>query len=211
MPQLKTIVMKKGNSIKKETVRAANGQKVTISPDEMEDMLRNAKIIVKPDVEVDNAWNEVCSVSMNLSLNKQRRCKNGEFTIDLKARKDAFFKLDRFYCYLYNADGQPIVNRQSGYGKYRGKTNWFSFQIPCENIWQEGTYTLLLHDDDDDSLLRIIFTLDGDTAPQIEVFRPSRPLGSGVYNMIQAYESAQGYAHDDVVTEPTDVIFELIV
>ena len=51
MYRLKAYEMKRGNSIKKETVRSTNGHKVSITDDEAKELFRGIKIL--PEEEVD--------------------------------------------------------------------------------------------------------------------------------------------------------------
>lgn len=204
-----------GNSKKKKTVLTARGKRMSFSE---EDMAALAIALVEsghydkdPGQDDGNWWNQIYAVSLDLPLTKNNHCVKRTATITLKGINDAFFKLDRFNCFVYTGAFKKMFDMKNQCMVSRGKTNWVTFQITCGKIWEPGKYTLLVHDDDDDSLLRIIFSLDGEADIKVELFRPSRSFGSGVYNMLCAYEAAQDFPKEEVIAESTDVEFELLV
>lgn len=147
--------------------------------------------------------NEICAVSLELAPSE------GFAVIHLKGRKNSFFKLDRFSCFVYDESFRLMFNTNSNCMVSRGKTNWVTFLVPCSVTWDSDSYTLLVHDDDDDSLLRIIFTLDESAEATLEVFRPTIPLSSGVFDMLNAYEEKRQFSTEKLTTEPIDVMFQL--
>lgn len=183
-----------------------------------EEMKALAKALVEsghydkePDQDDGNWWNQIYAISLDLPLTKNNHCIKRTVTITLKGVNDTFFKLDRFKCFMYTDTFKKMFDTNSHCMIDRGKTNWVTFKIICGKVWKPGAYTLLVHDDDDDSLLRIIFSLGEGADIKIELFRPSRPLGSGVYNMLCAYEAARDFPKEEVIAESTDVEFKLIV
>ena len=201
--------MKKGNCIKKTTVRSHNGKRITFTKEEIQkftEMIEANGVIIEEkekEEEVDNSWNEICAVSLELAPS------DSIAVINLKGRKDSFFKLDRFTCFVYDESFRLMFNTYSNCMVSRGKTNWVTFQVPCSVTWDSNSCTLLVHDDDDDSLLRIIFTLDKSAEATLEVFRPTMPLSSGVFDMLNAYEEKRQFSTEKLSITPVDVLFQL--
>ena len=207
--------MKTGNSKKKKTALTARWQRMSFSEEEMKALAKalveSGRYDKEPDQDEGNWWNQIYAISLDLPLTKNNHCIKRTLTITLKSVNDAFFKLDRFKCFMYTDTLKKMFDTNSHCMIGRGKTNWVTFKIICGKVWKPGAYTLLVHDDDDDSLLRIRFSLGEDADIKIELFRSSLPLGSGVYNMLCAYEAAQDFPKEEVIAESTDLEFKLIV
>ena len=205
--------MKRGNCKMNKNVRTARGHKLSISEEEWNAMTKSlveSSVFQKgPNMNDGKWWNQVYAISLELPLDKDRHCINNQATVNIKGVEGSFFKLDRFDCWVYDDALSPMLISRSGCRKYYGRSGWVTIDVPCDIAWKQGTYTLLVYDDDDDSLIRIIFSLDKDVKPQIAVFRSSRPFGDGVYKMRCSYKNAQEFTGEDVITESTDVDFEL--
>lgn len=163
-----------------------------------------------PDTNDGRWWNLIYAITLDLPLGEERRCTNHVVTVNIKGVNGVFFKLDRFSCYAYNHTLSPMFNSHNRCSLCRGKSNRVTFNMPCEKVWGHGEYTLLIFDEVDNSLIRIPSSIDME-ALIIEVFCPSRPIGSIVYYMIRSYEEAQEFSKEELITESTDVGFVLNV
>lgn len=121
---------------------------------------------VEQERNIERDWNEVTSVSLCLKF-PQKDSIIGYACVNLIGRKDSFFKLDRFNVSILSADFTLMADMSHGarlhYGAYGGPT--FEFPFICTEEWQSGMYEILIHDDDDDSMLVIEFFLGDDTYP----------------------------------------------
>lgn len=196
-----------------KTIRTSRGRKLTFTDEEWNAVINSIEesgILQKgPSINDGKWWNQVYAISLELPLGKDCRCVKKLATVNIKGVEESFFKLDRFSCWVYTETLTSMFNSQNGCRKFHGGSRWVTIEVPCDKVWESGKYTLLIHDDDDDSLIRMVFTLGMKVEPQVEVFRCSAQSGDGVYNMLRCYEAAQVLSGEDVVSELTDVGFEL--
>lgn len=207
--------MKRGNCKTENTIRTSRGRKLTFTDEEWNSVVKGIEesgILQKgPSVNDGKWWNQVYAISLELPMGKDCRCINELATVNIKGVEESFFKLDRFRCWVYTEMFSSMFNSQNGCRKFHGRSRWVTIEVPCDKVWKSGEYTLLVYDDDDDSLIRILFSINKEVKPRIEVFRHSDHLGDGIYNMYHSYEEAQVFSGEGVVAESTDVGFELIV
>ena len=114
---------------------------------------------------VERDWNQITSVCLTLKFPKKDP-PIGRAQIDLIGRENAFFKLDRYKAFLYSSDSTLLADTktsQLSYGGCSGPTIEFPFWYIDD--WEPGVYTLLINDDDDDSMLAIEFSLGDDDYP----------------------------------------------
>ena len=115
--------------------------------------------------DVERDWNQVTSVCLTLQF-PEKDSAIGMAQIDLIGREKSFFKLDRFKAFIYASDSTLMADTKAAtlsYGAYSGPSIKFPFWY-IEG-WEPGNYNLLIHDDDDDSMLAIEFSLDDNSYP----------------------------------------------
>ena len=121
---------------------------------------------VEQERNVDRDWNQVTSVLLRLRFPSKDSI-IGDACVDLIGRKDAFFKLDRFNVSILSADSTLMADMSQTarlhYGVFGGPT--IEFPFICTEEWEPGMYEILIHDDDDDSVLVIEFFLGDDSYP----------------------------------------------
>lgn len=121
---------------------------------------------VEQERNVDHDWNQVTSVLLRLRFPSKDSI-IGDACIDLIGRKGAFFKLDRFNVSILSADSTLMADMSQTaklhYGAFDGPT--FEFPFICTEEWEPGMYEILIHDDEDDSVLVIEFFLGDDSFP----------------------------------------------
>lgn len=121
---------------------------------------------VEQERNVDRDWNQVTSVSLSLKFPLKDSI-IGDARVDLIGRKCAFFKLDRFNVSILSADSTLMADMSHTaklhYGAFDGPT--FEFPFICTEEWEPGMYEILIHDDEDDSVLVIEFFLGDDSYP----------------------------------------------
>lgn len=121
---------------------------------------------VEQERNVERDWNQVTSVLLHLKFPGKDSI-IGDAHVDLIGRKEAFLKLDRFDVSILSADQTLMADMshtaQLHYGEYGGPT--LEFPFICAEDWQPGIYEMLIHDDDDGSMLVIEFSLGDDTYP----------------------------------------------
>ena len=114
---------------------------------------------------VERDWNQVTSVCLTLHFPPKDSAR-GKAQIDLVGREKSFFKLDRFNAFIYAADSTLMADTKTAslsYGACSGPSIKFPFWYIED--WTPGIYNLLIHDDDDDSMLVVDFSLDDDSHP----------------------------------------------
>ena len=128
--------------------------------------LEKNRHFVERERNVDRDWNKVTSVSLNLKFPPKESI-IGDARVDLIGRKDAYFKLDRFNVSILSSDSTLMADMSHTaklhYGVFGGPT--FEFPFICAEEWEPGLYEILIHDDDDDSVLVIEFFLGDDSYP----------------------------------------------
>lgn len=115
--------------------------------------------------DVERDWNQVTSVCLTLQF-PEKDSAIGMGQIDLVGREKSFFKLDRFNAFIYAADSTLMADTKTAslsYGACSGPSIKFPFWYIED--WAPGIYNLLIHDDDDDSMLVVDFSLDDDSQP----------------------------------------------
>jgi len=121
---------------------------------------------VEQERNVDHDWNQVTSVLLRLRFPSKDSI-IGDACVDLIGRKGAFFKLDRFNVSILSADSTLMADMSQTaklhYGAFDGPT--FEFPFICTEEWEPGMYEILIHDDEDDSVLVIEFFLGDDSFP----------------------------------------------
>ena len=121
---------------------------------------------VEQERNVDHDWNQVTSVLLRLRFPSKDSI-IGDACVDLIGRKGAFFKLDRFNVSILSADSTLMADMSQTaklhYGAFDGPT--FEFPFICKEEWEPGMYEILIHDDEDDSVLVIEFFLGDDSFP----------------------------------------------
>ena len=121
---------------------------------------------VEQERNVDHDWNQVTSVLLRLRFPSKDSI-IGDACVDLIGRKGAFFKLDRFNVSILSADSTLMADMSQTaklhYGAFDGPT--FEFPFICKEEWESGMYEILIHDDEDDSVLVIEFFLGDDSYP----------------------------------------------
>ena len=121
---------------------------------------------VEQERKVDRDWNQVTSVLLRLRFPSKDSI-IGNACVDLIGRKGAFFKLDRFNVSILSADSTLMADMSQTaklhYGAFDGPT--FEFPFICTEEWEPGMYEILIHDDEDDSVLVIEFFLGDDSFP----------------------------------------------
>ena len=121
---------------------------------------------VEQERNVEREWNQVTSVLLRLRFPSKDSI-IGDACVDLIGRKGAFFKLDRFNVSILSADSTLMADMSQTaklhYGAFDGPT--FEFPFICTEEWEPGMYEILIHDDEDDSVLVIEFFLGDDSFP----------------------------------------------
>lgn len=121
---------------------------------------------VEQERNVDHDWNQVTSVLLRLRFPSKDSI-IGDACVDLIGRKGAFFKLDRFNVSILSVDSTLLADMSHTaklhYGTFDGPT--FEFPFICTDEWERGMYEILIHDDEDDSVLVIEFFLGDDSYP----------------------------------------------
>lgn len=121
---------------------------------------------IQQERDVERDWNQVTSVLLCLKF-PPKESAIGKARVELIGRKGAFFKLDRFVVFIYSADSTLMADTDHKamlhYGEFGGPT--FEFPFWCIKDWQNGVYNMIIHDDDDGSMLVIEFFLGDDTYP----------------------------------------------
>ena len=121
---------------------------------------------VEQERKVDRDWNQVTSVLLRLRFPSKDSI-IGNACVDLIGRKGTFFKLDRFDVSILSADSTLMADMSHTarlhYGTFDGPT--FEFPFICTEEWETGMYEILIHDDEDDSVLVIEFFLGDDSYP----------------------------------------------
>ena len=121
---------------------------------------------VEQERKVDRDWNQVTSVLLRLRFPSKDSI-IGNACVDLIGRKGTFFKLDRFDVSILSADSTLMADMSHTarlhYGTFDGPT--FEFPFICTEEWEPGMYEILIHDDEDDSVLVIEFFLGDDSYP----------------------------------------------
>lgn len=127
--------------------------------------LEKNRQFVEQERNVDRDWNQVTSVCLTLQF-PEKDSAIGMGQIDLVGREKSFFKLDRFNAFIYAADSTLMADTKTAslsYGACSGPSIKFPFWYIED--WAPGIYNLLIHDDDDDSMLVVDFSLDDDSQP----------------------------------------------
>lgn len=143
--------------------------KETVPPEvlqQFQELLAKRERYVEQERNVVRDWNQVTSVSLCLKF-PPKESAIGEGRVELIGRKEAFFKLDRFKVFIYSADSTLMADTDHKamlhYGEFGGPT--FEFPFWCIKDWQNGVYDMMIHDNDDGSMLVIEFFLGDDTYP----------------------------------------------
>ena len=143
--------------------------KEQILPKELKSLLKALEKnhqFVEQERKVDRDWNQVTSVLLRLRFPSKDSI-IGNACVDLIGRKGAFFKLDRFDVSILSADQTLMADMSQTaklhYGAFDGPT--FEFSFICTEEWEPGMYEILIHDDEDDSVLVIEFFLGDDSYP----------------------------------------------
>ena len=143
--------------------------KEQILPKELKSLLKALEKnhqFVEQERKVDRDWNQVTSVLLRLRFPSKDSI-IGNACVDLIGRKGAFFKLDRFNVSILSADSTLMADMSQTaklhYGAFDGPT--FEFPFICTEEWEPGMYEILIHDDEDDSVLVIEFFLGDDSFP----------------------------------------------
>lgn len=143
--------------------------KETVPPEvlqQFQELLAKRERYVEQERNVERDWNQVTSVSLCLKF-PPKESAIGEGRVELIGRKEAFFKLDRFVVFIYSADSTLMADTDHKamlhYGEFGGPT--FEFPFWCIKDWQNGVYDMMIHDNDDGSMLVIEFFLGYDTYP----------------------------------------------
>lgn len=143
--------------------------KEQILPKELRSLLKALEKnhqFVEQERNVDRDCNQVTSVSLSLKFPPKDSI-NGDARVDLIGRKDAFSKLDRFNVSILSADSTLMADMSHTaklhYGAFDGPT--FEFPFICTEEWESGMYEILIHNDEDDSVLVIEFFLGDDSYP----------------------------------------------
>lgn len=114
---------------------------------------------------VERDWNQVTSVCLTLRFPKKDSAV-GKAQIDIVGREKSFFKLDRFNASLYAADSTLMADTKTAQLSYGGCSGpCIEFPFWYIEDWTPGIYDLIIHDDDDDSMLVIEFYLGDDNYP----------------------------------------------
>lgn len=143
--------------------------KEQILPKELKSLLKALEKnhqFVEQERNVERGWNQVTSVLLRLRFPSKDSI-IGDACVDLIGRKGAFFKLDRFNVSILSADSTLMADMSHTailhYGAFDGPT--FEFPFICTEEWEPGMYEILIHDDEDDSVLVIEFFLSDDSYP----------------------------------------------
>ena len=143
--------------------------KEQILPKELKSLLKALEKnhqFVEQERKVDRDWNQVTSVLLRLRF-PSKDSVIGDACVDLIGRKGALFKLDRFNVSILSADSTLMADMSQTaklhYGAFDGPT--FEFPFICTEEWEPGMYEILIHDDEDDSVLVIEFFLGDDSFP----------------------------------------------
>lgn len=144
-------------------------RKEQLLPKELKSLLKALEKnhqFVEQERKVDRDWNQVTSVLLRLRFPSKDSI-IGNACVDLIGRKGAFFKLDRFDVSILSADQTLMADMSQTaklhYGAFDGPT--FEFSFICTEEWEPGMYEILIHDDEDDSVLVIEFFLGDDSYP----------------------------------------------
>ena len=82
----------------------------------------------------------------------------GSIAVTLRAKRGVNLKRHQFTCFIYTDTYYPMC--VSVKNEKRGCMHKFTDMIPCQKIWLPGKYVLFVHDELDDTLQRIDFSLD---------------------------------------------------
>ena len=100
----------------------------------------------------------------------------GTIAVTLRAKRGVDLKRHHFTCFIYTDTYFPMC--VSAKDRKKGCMHKFSDIIPCQKIWLPGKYLLFVHDELDDTLQRIDFSLDDEL--NVTIGEPQLCLFSGV-------------------------------
>ncbi len=117
----------------------------------------------------------------------------GSIAVTLRAKRGVNLKRHHFTCFIYTDTYYPMC--VSVKNEKRGCMHKFTDIIPCQKIWLPGKYICLVHDELDDTLQRIDFSLDDHL--NVSSGEPELCLYSGVEHTmtscLQTSDSDWGY------------------
>ena len=158
-------------------------------PKEISDKVAEGMMTLSHDKH--NFLDDVASIEVDVLPGYEKGWySEGTIAVTLRAKRGVDLKRHHFTCFIYTDTYFPMC--VSAKDRKRGCMHKFSDIIPCQKIWLPGKYLLFVHDELDDTLQRIDFSLDDEL--NVTTGEPQLCLYSGVeHTMTSCLQTETGW------------------